>query len=337
MPLHQTCLHCGRSLVLDEAFAGAICRCKYCRHAMQVPASSHSTHNDRPKRPSFPAFANKSANRVSAGSTSAGRSSTVKSSVSLHAVRRRWLSPARIGGMAAGIALVVSVPVWRLTAAPGVESASTPPLLALVESGPAEPSPLVTHDPLREYFGLALSGYTIGYVVDGDSAMAPYIDKVAYLTNSVNARLRQAGTRFGIAMAVQSEGKTYVEVLEPWSDLEGARTLLTSRLPVGQTDLNKALAATSNWYPDQVFMVLAKPVAPADLPAIRQNAERTGGVVNVIALGAAAKQEGLADVAVATGGRFVPVQDSQLDELVELQRQAEEEEARLAAPPVPVS
>jgi hypothetical protein len=186
-------------------------------------------------------------------------------------------------------------------------------------------------DSLNHYFGIEVTGHTIGYVVDGDAAMAGYINQVAFLTNSVNAAFPPGARRFGIAQAVAGNGKTIVEVAEPNSDLEGARSLLLARLPMGQTDLNLALEATSRWYPDQVFVVLANPVSRQRIEVLTQSALQTGAVVNVIALGDAAGQRDLSEISEATGGTFVAVGDQALDNLVERQKSAAQAEGIVAA------
>ncbi len=216
---------------------------------------------------------------------------------------------------------LVAGPIWFFS-----ERAPSQTQVAVVESeAPALTEAaiaLASADPLQNYFGLPLAGQTIGYVVDGDSTMAGYIDQVAFLTNNVNAMIPPGSKRFGIAQPVGQNGQTRVEVAEPTSDLEGAKSLLLGRLPSGKTDLTKALAVTANWYPDQVFMVLAKPVDAKNLNFLVHGAEQTGAIVNVIALGAAAKQAELASISTATGGKFVPVNDETLNQLVESQKAA---------------
>lgn len=241
---------------------------------------------------------------------------------------RRLLSPSHFSAALAVLSVMIVLPAWFFTREAGSDAfrptlTDASGLPAIPEGAPESVVALLTADPLTHYFGLPLTGSTIGYVVDGDSSMAPYIDKVAYLTNSVNASIALGARRYGIAQAVDQNGNSLVEVAEPVGDLAGARHLLTARLASGQTNLARALSVTTSWYADQLYLVMAKSVSEEELGILAQTAEQTGAVVNVIALGEAAKQTELADISNATHGRFIPVSDAMLDQLVERQRAAE--------------
>jgi hypothetical protein len=166
------------------------------------------------------------------------------------------------------------------------------------------------------YFGIPLVGKTIGYVIDADATMAPYIEEVAYVTNWVNETALMGSRRFGIVMGVSLDGARIVEVAEPSADLEGARAVLLGRIPGGKTDLNRALAVTGNWYADQLFLVLSKPLDEGERDLLAQSVAQTGAVTHVIALGDAARQD-LSPIARASGGTFMSVTDGQLDRLVQ--------------------
>jgi hypothetical protein len=189
-----------------------------------------------------------------------------------------------------------------------------------------------TANPLKTYFGFPLIGRTIGCVVDSDSTMAPYIDKVAFVTNTLNEAMEPGSRRLGIVMATGRDGPTVLEVAEPSADLAGARTVLGSRLPAGDTDLSSALLKTASWYADTIFLVLSKPIDASQLGIITEHAEQTGAVTHVIALGGAAKQD-LSAISNATGGGFLPVTDLMLGELVP--RVEQYRRAWLAGEPLP--
>lgn len=193
------------------------------------------------------------------------------------------------------------------------------------------PLALASADPLNTYFGLPLSGSIIGYVVDGDSAMTPYIHEIASLTNAVNASFVPGSKRYGIAQTYGEGGESLIEVAEPIGELEGSRLTISPRTSAGRTNLSAALGVTSGWYADQVFLVMAKTVDAEELQKLAATAEQSGAIVNVIALGEAAKQPELAEIAAASRGKFVPVSDSALRDLVARQRDAQEERNRVAA------
>ncbi len=180
---------------------------------------------------------------------------------------------------------------------------------------------LLAANPITHYFGIPLSGKTIGYLVDGDATMAAYIDDVATLTNSVNEAIEKGTRRFGVMLAVSHDGKTFIESAEPSTDLEGAKGVLLGRLASGRTDLGKALSVASNWYADQIFLVLSKPVDAKQMEVLKQGAQQTGAVVHVIALGGAAQQD-LSPIAKSSGGTFVSVNDDEIKQLVHRQNEA---------------
>ncbi|MFH1419917.1 MAG: hypothetical protein ABII12_16715 [Planctomycetota bacterium] len=172
-----------------------------------------------------------------------------------------------------------------------------------------------------DYFGVPIVSGTIGYVVDGDQTMAPFINDIAFVTNSVNESIPPGSQRFGIVQAVGGNGRTFLEVHEPGSDLQGAQSVLLARLPAGNTDLSRALSIAAGWYADQVFLVLSKHIEQDELADLAEDAMQTQAVVYVIAFGAAANQD-LSPIARPTGGRFVPVSDSDLEDFARRQRES---------------
>jgi hypothetical protein len=198
---------------------------------------------------------------------------------------------------------LTNAPFGRTQAAETIDNAQVAPEISLLCSDGSESG--------LAYFGVPLEGRTIGYVVDGDETMAPYIDRLAFITNTVITSMEPGEYRFGVVQAVGRDGRTFIEVYEPSSDLAGASAVLRSRLPGGKTDLSRALSAATNWYADQVFLVLSKPVEPQQLTALRQDALQTGAVTHVIALGEAAKVD-LSPISASTGGRFIRVSDTSM-------------------------
>jgi hypothetical protein len=128
-------------------------------------------------------------------------------------------------------------------------------------------------------------------------------------------------------MATGEHRGTLLEIHAPSTDLIGARTVLTSRLPAGRTDLSGALSKTANWFADTIFLGLAKHVDEHELELLVENAEQTGAITHVIAFGEAAKQD-LSAISAATDGEFLQVTDDMLSDLVA--RVQESQLARLA-------
>ncbi len=192
-----------------------------------------------------------------------------------------------------------------------------------------EQSAIATADPLYHYFGISLVSGTIGYVVDSDSTMAAYLDDVAFVTHAVNAVALAGSRQFGIVQAVSDpEGGQILKVHEPSTDLVGARTTLLGTLAGGETDLPQALSITTNWYADQIFVVLSKKIDEPQIERLREQALQTGAVTHVIALGEAAQQD-LSSISEPTGGCYRPVSDEDLSRLVARCREALPEDVKL--------
>jgi len=54
MAIKIRCKECRKKISMDEAFAGGMCRCPYCRATNVVPGERRSGRDDRPDRPDRP-------------------------------------------------------------------------------------------------------------------------------------------------------------------------------------------------------------------------------------------------------------------------------------------
>ncbi len=332
MPLRVKCCSCDCELVLDDAFGGSYCRCRHCRSLVHVPrnkAVGAARRANRPEQPPFagarePAPAPVPVNVVTPSPTGLGY--------------RAW--QCRLHAAVATTVLIMTVGVGLTI----IHLTSSPPLPQVVKLDMSEPliddnpdqyvasdDPAVairTVDPLENYIGFPLTGDTIGYVVDGDGSMADFIDRVAFITNTVNESEGRNPRRIGVVMATGREEIIVSAIAEPSTDLIGARTVLTSRLPAGRTDLSAALRKTVGWYADTLFLVLAKPLDDGEIADLAEIAGQSGAVMNVIGLGEAAQQD-LSPLAEKTGGKYLPVTDEMLTHLAE--RTEQSRQARIAA------
>jgi|CXWL01.1.fsa_nt_gi hypothetical protein len=318
MPLQRKCDHCGQVLHLDDAFAGASCRCQFCSHFISLPRTSASSRNGkRPVRPTLAATTAGSPALIQAAHRNAVAH---RPTATTWTSARRTVSALLLAAVVIGVGLTVTInrkseskrATLVATVTPAVESSASEEFVAS-----ADPQQRILAGDVRSsFFGIPLKGETIGYVIDGDATMAPFIDEVAFITNSVNEAIPSSSRKFGIVMAVNNGGKMLVEISEPSSNLDGARSILLARVPGGKTRLQSALAATTNWYADQLFMIVSKPIQPAFAEVLAQSAAQTGAVTHVIALGEAANQD-LSSIARNTGGEFVAVSDANLEKLVQ--------------------
>ncbi|MBI5762397.1 MAG: hypothetical protein HZA51_02600 [Planctomycetes bacterium] len=314
MPLRYKCGHCSRELHLDDAFRGVGCRCQHCRAYMRVPAAPQPAV--RPSaRPAHPPL-------VSAASPARYVSHAAGAT---HPRSAGWKSFAgKRNLIAAGLVLLLSGGGYVAHAlfggsAPSPEriadqASQRPSIVHGDKSGLAKSAHLnAAGNPT--YFGVPVEGSVVAFVVDSDPAMAPYLSQLSSLTNSVGQALALADRRFGIVKPEMRSRFTLLDVAERTPVLEGAETRLSPQLPEERTDFVQSLSVAANWYADQVFLVVAKPLDAAQMEQLTQSAEQTGAITHVIALGPAAQQD-LSTIARATGGVFVPVTDSELTEFV---------------------
>ncbi len=344
-PLRVTCQGCGRTLLLEEVFRGAYCRCRHCRTLMPVEKKPQpATRGLRVARPDSPLAAGprqppagKPANDLPAWLLALSDRAT--------RVAHRISSPSFVITAVSLVAFGLSGFAWYATMP---RPAEAPPYVmaadgTLSDSGAqlsaeaAATKAMREGDPLAAYFGIAISNGVTGYVVDGDASMQDYINKLALVTNAVNEAHGFGEKKFGIVVAKDKDqsGQTLLEIAEPRTDLAQARTILTSGLATGKTDLVKAMATTVQWDADQIFLVLAKRLEAQEIALLAEKAGETGAVVNVIGLGEAARQrEELAPIAARTGGQFRQISDRMLEDWASRVEQARDAaaEQNLAAP-----
>jgi hypothetical protein len=319
MPLRMKCTSCARELALDPVFLGASCRCYHCRNLVLVP-SLNGTPLAAKVRPAFPAMAIAGAAAFRPALASPLSTSTSLTTRFALNTTKSWMI-AGVTAVLVGSALTTWMYQARHRQAQSIVAVApvSPPKSPVVakddEAGPIDTAEAIrTANPRKCYFGVPLEGNTIGFVVDDDQTMAPYIDHLSTVTNGLIACLLPQNRKGWVVRPVNGDESLIVEAAQPAGDLEGARSALVARLPSGKTDFVKGLAKTQGWYADQLFLVISKALAPEELAVLTQTAEQTGAVTHVIAFGAAAKQD-LAPLADATHGRFIPVSDELLTEL----------------------
>ncbi len=316
MPLRLKCPSCRQTLVLEDVFRGAHCRCAHCRTIMPVPAGDAPRPNRPTTRPDAPPLASHTPRAKRPATRPATSAQTF-----YHRKSFRVIAAALVLGAGA-----LGATVWTLANPSGRDGSASarnggtaPPSQTdpvdrnLLES---RPHPMLAADPLQTYFGVPVKGETVGYVVDCDSSMAIYLDDVAFITRNVTETMRQGGKRFGIVQALARADSEYaLEVSEPSLDVVGAWTTLQGSLAGGDTRLAEALAVTEGWYADQIFLVLAKELDDREIALLQQHALQTRAVTHVIALGRAAELN-LSAIAGPTGGRYISVDDTVFRALV---------------------
>ena len=194
---------------------------------------------------------------------------------------------------------------------------------AMPGSGTATGSSPDATQALRSLLGLPVACGTVGFVIDDDTAMAPYFDDSAFLTWAV-ASVRDTDTsQFAIAVARDGPPSVLPPTPATQAGLASANSALYSRFPTDQTDLTAAMRSAADWDADHVFLVLASPASPETIETLVQQARQSGAVTHVFALGAAARSHAdLALIARATGGTFLAVDDAAFHNAIQAGRRA---------------
>ena len=211
MPLRFKCAHCSKELLLEEVFRGAGCRCQFCRGYMRVPVAS--TGASRPTRPLHPPLIGERTAAVAAKMPTAARPKTSK------AVTARWRGIAHSRPLiAAAIVLFASstaLTAWlrsggqlRSRVHTPIASKSTSPHMSQNSATTANDVHVASaRGELKStLFGVPVDGNVVAYIVDSDTAMGQYIDKIAAITNFVNKSIPSESRRFGIVRNNQQQG-----------------------------------------------------------------------------------------------------------------------------------
>ncbi len=333
MPLRMTCKGCDRDLVLDNAFQGAHCRCRHCRRLLAVPRLPNTTAARSAVRPSLPSpivayttAAPRRANKGPARSPVKPRNPVLARITTFRAVAAFCFTGVAMLGVTAWVASGTSssgnlFPVaWQPTSGEGDVS------------GPAQDirSIVLNADPRSAYFGVPVAGEITGYVVDCDETMLNHIDGVSTVTETLNTSFEPGTHSFGIVQAINDpDSRRLTHVYDPKNGLADAKTVFDASLAGGTTDLPRALALTEPWFADQIFLVLSKHVDASDIELLIQSAQQSGAVTHVIAMGEAASQgDELSRISDATGGKFVPISDALLEDLVKRCQDQSPDESR---------
>lgn len=274
---------------------------------MFVPDSGEPLRRSSASRPAQPPFG---------GHPNAATSSTQSLMIpsSEAPCKQTWLArnQRRVGLVLGATALILIGWSWvglgprADVADPGVASKDS---LAL---GPLDQTALT-------YFGIPLRGQDICYVVDGDESMGEFIDKIMLHAIATNASIKPGVCRMGVIQAIGIDDQTQLEITPLSSNLRLAAAKIKTKRPQGETDLALAMRAAAGWNVDQIVLVLAKGATPSEIEALRQEAIRTGAVVDVIAFGEASNLD-LSALTEASGGRVARISNEELQRVIDEDR-----------------
>lgn len=286
MEIRLRCGECDRDVLVDEAFAGGMCRCPHCKATLAVP--------DRPpgrsgNRPAQPARAERPIRAAEA------KRKPVRSSKHMN----RIVLLLMLGISAVFFATVAFFMHQHFTEPPATGPKKPANPLDPTDAGtPTGPS----------IADVSLSG-KVAYVLDGGASMRDTYDYAVALTIRSVETLEDDQQYTVIVAGEQSPRAMEGGYHDPGQEAE---EFLMNTLPGGATDIAAALSAAGETQPDTVVLLARKPV---DDPVAAARLLREAGVRLVtIAIDAdESAAASLAEAAAETGGESRNYTRGQID------------------------
>jgi hypothetical protein len=325
-----TCTSCKRVLSIDDAFAGGVCRCQFCGTIQTVPArgSAQKAAAGAAKGPKT-LFENKArgVSGVGSGSGLEDLADIVQSSSGLSDPNLRKppatppppppksLTP--LLGISAAVIVVLLVVVLVLAfRGSGGSNAAT------ANSGPA-PGPInnlsapsaVPATP--SFCGVAIDHSRVVYLIDDGASSAEVLDAIkTAMFKSIDSLGpdRQFQVLFWNpdTATYPSDETTFAFAVK--DNIDVARKKLQDVNAAGSTDLLPGLKTAFADDPGQIILVTAK-AGDLDDSLVSKVAAlrgRSTAHIDCIAINGVPSDKVLAKIAAQTGGKFVPLPESQL-------------------------
>lgn len=289
MEIRLRCGDCDREVLVDEAFAGAVCRCPHCRATLAVPDRPAGRSGERPAQP---------AARVEPppqDTPIVGRPATPKAGT--HHLRRVVVL------LMLGITSVFLVTAAIVLQRHFAESQPSPPK-------PRNPLETGQHSELQgpRMADVALAG-RIAYVLDGGAGMRDVYDYAVAMT-LLSIDTLDDDQQYTVIVAGEQAPRPMPGGYHT-SGAEGEEFLMNT-LPVGATDIAAALSEAAQMRPDVVVLMARKPLA--DGGAAVQALTDAGARLVTIAIEADEQVEAsLAEAAAATDGESRSYTRGQID------------------------
>jgi hypothetical protein len=348
--IQLTCAQCKNLLEVDDAFAGGVCRCKFCGTIQTVPRPG--------ARPSVPGSASPGGSVAGAespkalyqvksrnGSSSAPsgleelaevvHSSGLSGSGMMNrsrTVRRTTASPqqqkksnlitlyAIIGGVCVVVLIVLALVVFNrrsATTLPGNRSVSSADASAYVGAEPAIESTLPSG-----FAGIDLAGDKVIFLIDRGDATAAHFEVVRKLTLNAVRGLGDS-RRFQVILWNNGQNDAYptlstalatsaeVEALSRWFD----------DVIIGQSaELEPAMRQAMTQNPDTLLIVTGKAdqllsIAPDFVNRVLALRAGKTPTIHTVSLGDASEDDPLPKIALETGGKHVVLTSANLSAL----------------------
>ncbi len=316
MAMKIRCTECGKRISIDEAFAGGVCRCPYCKELVSVPGGGDEAPvGARPEAPE--------AERPAAPEAAAPRSPEAAAR-QVHAEHAHvpMARPVKIQGVVTlillplllvMIAAAVVVIVMYATSGDDLDSPVAP------NGGPtdlAPVNPLVPGD--SPSVGRVEIETPVVYVIDTSSSMQHMFDFAAGIVEASVVSLGNQG-KFTVYLAAEGEDRV---LPGGWASggqpgRAAAREFLYDALPVGAADMSRTFSSAMALEPTPKTIVLFARQPDEGLVDLAAGAGEKGVTTVTVAMDAARYvEEDLAAVAEAGGGEALSYGFSQLTTFV---------------------
>ena len=290
------CTECSKKISIDDAFAGGVCRCPYCRALVFVPVESGGAE-EVGGRPESPTERPKSPEELQAMAESKGQEHIpVADPVKVQGIVTMVLIGVLLAmGIAAGIVYLIR--------RGGVGDGDGPKDMKAFTDGPVV-------DPFRK--GADIEGAWVAgnvpisspilYVIDGGDTMKILFDFSVGITRiSIRGLSDKDSFTILISRDIGEEDLFMDEGYRTGANERAAKLFLGKHTCRGKTELPRAMKAALERKPKTIVLFSAKPVS--DLMELAGEAKKQGVKIITIAMGDhPGTKESMAELARAAGG-----------------------------------
>lgn len=172
----------------------------------------------------------------------------------------------------------------------------------------------------EDFFGLPIGTGNVGIVIDDRDRLDGHADQVARLAYAANDFAKSNNAEIRLVEARWGDVGADDRATDPYYALPVLRvpTLMAPSDPENQETkrLSSAFALTARAVPQQVFVVISEPLQLAEKELLESEIRAAGVPVHMICLGDAAS-DSCKELAAMSGGRFIPVSDQAIVDLVD--------------------
>jgi phage FluMu protein Com len=339
MALRIRCTKCDKKISIDEAFAGGVCRCPYCKAIVPVGGSAEGSPAQarpatpagaRPARPADPNAAGQAsptpaegqmleepATADEAGPASAQEPQTPAAPVPAPPGRVPTARPVMLQGLMTIVLLVlilvmigVTIALVVILGSPSEPTQHQP----RVEPGPQYQAPLEVQQGTAAVAGVSIEPPVV-YVIDHGAGMRRMHDRAKALAR-YSLRSLEGDQQFGMILAQQTGPASLSDKLvtagKP-GEVAAKDFLDEYPLPGGASDLSDAVAGAIRMKPATVVILARK--SPENVDALAAMASEAGVKISAVALEPASSDlAALEQMAKKTGGAVRSMTSSEIDD-----------------------